>query len=80
MISKAYVNKIDEFTNMESNQLCELCRKFKNENKMLKEQLDYALETLGQVAMLSHDVVNAVQCAIAICTIKDWKKEVKNGK
>jgi len=75
MNCKVYVNEIDEFTNMESNQLCEVCRRFKNENKVLKEQLDYALETLGQVAMLSHNVVDAVQCATAICKIKNWGKE-----
>ena len=42
------------------------------EYQKLKEQLKYALGTLGQIAKLSDDKVDAVQCASAICTINEW--------
>ena len=42
------------------------------EYEKLKSQLKYALETLGQIAKLSKDEVDAVQCASAICTINEW--------
>lgn len=38
----------------------------------LQGQLNYALVVMGQIAKLSDNKVDAVQCASAICTIKEW--------
>lgn len=41
----------------------------------LKLQLNYALEVMGQIAKLSDNKVDAVQCANAIVVINEWGKE-----
>lgn len=53
---------------------CPRCAIVHNEEKIkkLKQQIDYALEVMGQIAMYSDNKVDALQCANAIITIKDW--------
>lgn len=48
--------------------------------KLLEEQLNYALETMGQIAKLSDNTVDSVQCAHAICLINERIKEMKGVK
>ena len=48
--------------------------------KLLEEQLNYALETMGQVAKLSDNMVDSVQCAHAICLINERLKEMEGVK
>lgn len=47
----------------------EIIEELKVENKKLKEQLSTALETLGQIAKLSNNEVDATHCAKAISDI-----------
>lgn len=56
---------------------CPVCAVHHNEEKIktLKAQLNYALEVMGQIAKLSDDKVDAVQCANAIVVINEWGKE-----
>ena len=42
-----------------------------------KELLNYALRTMGQIAKLSTDKVDAIQCANAICLIQERLEEIK---
>lgn len=54
--------------------------RLENKIKLLEEQLNYALETMGQVAKLSDNTVDAVQCAHAICLINERLKEMEGVK
>ena len=53
---------------------CPNCAVWHNEEKIkkLKQQLNYALEVMGQIAKFSDNKVDAVQCANAICVINEW--------
>jgi len=48
--------------------------------KLFKELLDDALKTMGQIARLSEDRVDAVQCANAICLIREKMEEIEEVK
>ena len=48
--------------------------------KTLKGLLEHALQTMGQIAKLSEDKVDAVQCATSICLIQERLKEMEGVK
>ena len=54
--------------------------KLENKIKLLEEQLNYALETMGQIAKLSDNTVDSVQCAHSICLINERLKEMEGVK
>ena len=48
--------------------------------KVLRELLEQALQTMGQISKLSDNKVDAVQCANTICLIEERLKEIKEIK
>lgn len=54
--------------------------RLENKIKLLEEGLNYALETMGQIAKLSNNTVDSVQCAHAICVINERLKEMEGVK
>lgn len=48
--------------------------------KTLRGLLEHALQTMGQIAKLSEDKVDAVQCAASICLIQERLKEMEGVK
>ena len=48
-------------------------KELENNNRILFEQLNIALDIIGQIAMHSKDKVDAIMCAKAICDIKEVK-------
>lgn len=71
----APVPSYDEYKRLQD-QLADLSKKVKT----LKGLLEHALQTMGQIAKLSEDKVDAVQCATSICLIQERLKEMEGVK
>lgn len=65
-------NPVKQFTYVDIQEVLAPVPTF-DEYKKLKEKLSIALETLGQIAKLSDNTVDAVQCAKAISDIEGMK-------
>lgn len=48
--------------------------------KVLRELLEQALQTMGQISKLSDNKVDAIQCANTICLIEERLKEMEGVK
>lgn len=48
--------------------------------KVLRELLEQALQTMGQIAKLSDNKVDAAQCATSVCLIQERLKEMEGVK
>ena len=64
---------------MSKNEKAKIKNRLENKIKLLEEQLNYALETMGQIAKLSDNTVDSVQCAHAICLINERLKEMEKA-
>jgi len=63
-----------------NDELLNVQKRLEKKIKLLEEQLNNALETMGQVAKLSDNVVDSVQCAHSICLINERLKEMEGVK
>lgn len=63
-----------------NDELLNVQKRLEKKIKLLEEQLNNALETMGQVAKLSDNTVDSVQCAHAICLINERLKEIEGVK
>lgn len=57
-------------------QIADLSKKVKT----LRGLLEHALQTMGQIAKLSEDKVDAIQCATSICLIQERLEEMEGVK
>ena len=57
-------------------QIADLSKKVKT----LRGLLEHAQQTMGQIAKLSEDKVDAIQCATSICLIQERLKEMEGVK
>ena len=57
-------------------QIADLSKKVKT----LRGLLEHAQQTMGQIAKLSKDKVDAIQCATSICLIQERLKEMEGVK